>query len=129
MEVVVFGQPGRENANENIGAFYEIGAAGDNHGRTDFGFQGVGEHSNHDIARLRWDSSDSSASSRLREAALKSCRSSSVQESDQSTLRCGESEAKRSARAESSAAVSGGSRRKTSSSDASRGSNCISMAS
>jgi hypothetical protein len=57
------------------------------------------------------DSSDSSASSRLTEAALKSCRSSSPQESGQSILTCGESVANRSARADNSAAVSIGRRR------------------
>jgi hypothetical protein len=85
---------------------------------------GRGKHANHEIARLQSGSSDSPASSRLREAALKSRRSSSLQESDQSILECGESAANRSARADNSAAVSGGSRPNTSSSDASRGSNC-----
>ena len=45
-----------------------------------------------------------------------------------SILRCGETVANRSAKSDSSAAISGGCRRKTSSSDASRGSSCISIA-
>ena len=124
-----FGRLCREDANENVGALYQVCAAGDHHRRADLGFQGASKHANHYVAGLQCDSSDSSASSRLREAALKSFRSSSVQESDQSIRWCGESAANRSARADNSAAVSGGSRRKTSTSDASRGFNCISIAS
>jgi len=62
-------------------------------------FPGAGKHANHDIAGLQCGSCDSSASSRLREAVLKSRRSSSLHESDQSILRWGDSAANRSARA------------------------------
>ena len=122
------GQLCRENSNEDIGAFDEVCAAGDHHRRADFSFLCASKHANHDIAWPQRDSSDSSTSSRLSEAALKSSRSSSDQESDQSILQFGVSVANRSASAESSAAASGGRRRKAFTSDASRGFNCISMA-
>ena len=71
---------------ENVGAFHQVCAAGDHHRRADLGFQGAGKHANHHIAGLQCDSSGSSVSSRFREAALKSFRSSSVPESDQSMV-------------------------------------------
>ena len=79
-------------------------------------FQGRHQNPNHYVTRCQFGSSDSSASRRLREAALNSFRSSSDQESDQSIFRFGVSPANRSARADSSAAASGARRRKASTS-------------
>jgi hypothetical protein len=79
-----------------------------------FGFRCAWQHANHDITGLQPDSSSSSASNRLSEAAVNSCRSASDQESDQSIAVSGARAASRWARADSSAAASGGRRRKAS---------------
>jgi hypothetical protein len=66
----------------------------------DFGFEGAYENPDHLVTRAQFWSSDSSASRHLREAALKSFRSSSEHASDQSIFLFGASPAKRSARAD-----------------------------
>ena len=81
----------------------------------------------HHIARLQSRSADTSASKRRRDAALKSCRSSSDQESDQSIGRFEASSASRSASADSSEAATGGRRRNAPTNDASRSLSCISI--
>jgi len=121
------GVPGRENADEDIRAFDQVGAARYYHRRTNFCFKSTGQHADHDIAGLQCESWVSSASSRFKDAARKSWRSSSDHESDQSILPAGESVASRWARAVSSVAVSGARRRNASTSDASRGFSCMSM--
>jgi hypothetical protein len=118
---------GRENAGEDIRTFDQICAAGNYHRPANLGFESASQHADRDIARLQRESSASSASSRFREAALKSRRSSSDHESDQSILLFGVNKASRSARADNSAAASGARRRNASTSDTSRGFNCISM--
>ena len=110
------GQLRGENSDRHIWAFHKVSTARDHYGRADFGFKGAYQNPNHYVTRCQFGSSDSSASRRLREAALNSFRSSSDQESDQSIFRFGVSPANRSARADSSAAASGARRRKASTS-------------
>jgi len=43
----------RENADENIGAFYKVCAAGYRDCRANLGFQGAGKHAGHEIAGLQ----------------------------------------------------------------------------
>jgi len=116
-----------ENPDEQVRTFNQVGAAGNDYGGPNFRFHCCGEHSDHKISRLQLESSGSSASSLRKDAVLKSTRSSSVHESDQSMLWPGESVASRSASADNSAAVSAGRRRKASTSDASREFSCISI--
>ncbi len=78
------GQLRGENAYHDIRSFGEIRGARDDHGRPDLGFLCTDQDTDHDVARPQSRSSDSSASRRRRDAALKSFRSSSDQESDQS---------------------------------------------
>jgi len=118
----------REDADEHIRSFFKIRAARDDHRRTDLCFYGSRQHPDNDVSCLQCSSSDSSASSRRMDAAVNSLRSSSDQESDQSTLAFGWREAKRSASAVNSAAASGGRRRNASTRDASRALNCNSIA-
>ena len=122
-----FGRPGGENADEDIRAFDQVCATRNHHRRTYLGFDGAGKHADNDIAGLQREPSESSVSSRFKEALLKSRRSSSDQESDQSILQFGVTVASRSASADNSAAVSGARRRYASTNDASRGFSCISM--
>ena len=121
------GQLRGENSDQHIGVLLKISAARNHCGRADLGFKGAYQNPNHHVARRQFGSSDSSASRRLREAALNSVRSSSDQESDQSIFPFGVTPANRWARADNSAAVSGGRRRKASTSDASRALSCISI--
>ena len=121
------GQLRSENSDQHIGALHKVSAARNHYRRADFGFKGANQNPNYHVAWRQFGSSDSSASRRLREAALNSVRSSSDQESDQSIFRFGVSPANRWARADNSAAASGGRRRKASTSDASRALSCISI--
>jgi len=116
-----------ENPYYGIRTLGEIRAARDHYGRTDLGFLGADQNADHHVAGRQSRSSDSSASRRRRDAALKSFRSSSDQESDQSIRWFGASSASRSASADSSEAVSGGRRRNASTNDASRSLSCISI--
>jgi len=117
----------RENPYHRIRTLSEIRRARDDHGRPDLGFLGTDQNADHHIASLQLRSSDSSTSKRRRDAALKSFRSLSDQESDQSIRWFGASSASRSTSADSSEAVSGGRRRNAPTNDASRSLSCISI--
>ncbi len=88
-------------------------------GWADLRFDSALEDTDNHVARLQSIPSDSFASSRRTEAARNSRRSSSDQESDQSILRSGASEARRSINRDNSMAASGGSLRNAPSRDAS----------
>ncbi len=121
------GQLRGENPHQRIRALGKISRARDDHGRPDLGFLCADKDAYHQIARFQSRSSESSASKRLKDAALKSFRSSSDQESDQSILWLGASSANRSASADSSVAASGGKRRKAPTNKASRSFSCNSI--
>ena len=102
-----------ENSKKDICAFGEVGGARDHNRRADLRLLGADEAADHNVARLQSRSSDPWVSRRRRDAALKSFRSSSDQESDQSMIVSERSVANRSAGADNSIAVSevGGGRR------------------
>ena len=108
-----------ENSHQDAGTFSEISGAGDDDGGPDFRLYGALEDTNYVVARPQSTSSDSLSSSLRTEAARKSLKSSSDQESDQSTVHSGASAAKRSISRDNSPAASGGSLRNAVSSDTS----------
>lgn len=116
-----------ENTDQDVWAFGEVRCARDNDGRPDFSLASTGQNANDHIPRPQPWPPDSSASSLRSEAALKSFRSSSDQESDQSIFRFGASSASRSVNADSSEAVSGGRRRNASTNNVSRSFSRMSM--
>src|SRR5580704_7502333 len=96
VDVVGFGTFCRQNAHQNIGALDKVRATCNHNRGANLCFQCAGQHAHRDIARVQLGSSDSSASSRAKDADLKSCKSSSVHESDQSIVPCDGSAANRS---------------------------------
>ena len=113
------GRSSRENPNQDVGAFDEVGCAGNDNGRADLRFDGTLEDADYHVAWLQSRPSDSLASRCRTEAARNSLRSSSDQESDQSILRSGARAARRSIKRDNSMAASGGSLRNALSNDAS----------
>jgi hypothetical protein len=89
---------GRQNPDKHIRALNQVRSTRNDHGRPNLCLHRTGKHADDNITGLQFESSVSSTSSRLRDAVLKSAKSSSDQESDQSILRLGESVARRSAR-------------------------------
>lgn len=100
-----FWYSGRQNPHQDVGPFRQIRSAGDDNRMPDFRFYRAFENSNNNIP------SASLSSSRRSEAARKSLKSSSDQESDQSILRSGATAPSRSMSRDSSPAASGASLR------------------
>lgn len=114
-----FGDTRGQKSHQGVGAFLQMGCAGDDNRRPYLRFHRAFEESNNNVPRLQSVSSASFSSSRRSEAARNSFKSSSDQESDPSILRSGAKAPSRSISQDNSPAASGASLRNAVSRDAS----------